>query len=147
MRAAHRQVIDHPSAWTAAGLGGKQALVLELDAAQLDAIDALLERSMHLAPQQIRRAEFDHPALNRLMDRVREVLLHGRGALILGGLGAERYGEEELRRIYTWGPPRCKACTATGWGASRPPTTIRGSAATAARRSSTCTATRTRSWA
>ncbi len=102
MRAVHREAIDHPAAWTAAGLGGKQALNLELDAGQLDAIDALLERTLHLAPQQIRRADFDHPALNRLMDKVREVLLHGRGALILGGLAAERYGEEELRRIY-WG--------------------------------------------
>ena len=102
MRAVHRQVIDHPAAWTAAGLGGKQALVLDLDPVQLDAIDALLEDTLHLAPQQIRRADFEHPAVNRLMDRVREVLLHGRGALILGGLAAERYGEEELRRIY-WG--------------------------------------------
>ena len=102
MRAVHRQVIDHPAAWTAAGLGGKQALALELDALQLDAIDGLLEDTLHLAPQQIRRADFDHPAVNRLMDQVRELLLHGRGSLILGGLAAERYGEEELRRIY-WG--------------------------------------------
>jgi len=102
MGPVHREIIHHPAAWTAAGLGGKQALVLELDARQLDAIDALLDRSLHLAPQQIRRADFDHPVLNRLMDQVRELLLHGRGALILGGLAAERYGEEELRRIY-WG--------------------------------------------
>jgi hypothetical protein len=102
MPAVHREVIDHHAAWTAAGLGGKEALILDIQADQLDAIDALLEGTLHLAPQQIRRADFDHPAINRLMDRVREVLLHGRGCLILGGLAAERYGEEELRRIY-WG--------------------------------------------
>ena len=102
MPAILREAIDHPGAWTSAALGGKQALVLELEPAQLDAIDGLLARHRLLRPQEALRSDFDHPRINRLMDDVRGILLNGRGCVILRGITPQRYSEEQLERIY-WG--------------------------------------------
>ena len=102
MTPIHTEIIDHPGAWTHAALGGKERLILRLDAAQLAAIDMLLERTGHLRPQQVTRGDFDHPLINNLMAGVREVLLRGRGALIIAGITPQRYSEEQFQRIY-WG--------------------------------------------
>jgi hypothetical protein len=83
----HREIIEHPAAWTAAALGGKEALVLGLEERHLAAFD---------------RGQFENPALAALMDEVRAILLHGRGAVILRGITPERYTEAQFERIY-WG--------------------------------------------
>lgn len=102
MTPVHDKLIDHPSAWTSRELGGKQALMLRLDAAQLDAIDVLLQRTRHRQPQDVTREEFDHPAVNALMRQVREIIFRGRGLVIIGGVTPQRYSESDFERIY-WG--------------------------------------------
>lgn len=94
--------VDHPSAWTPATVGDKESLRLTLTADELAAIETLLARTRHLAPQQVTRADFDHPVVNRLLDRVREVIMNGRGLLIVSGVTPARFSEEQFERIY-WG--------------------------------------------
>ena len=70
-------VVDHPSAWTPATLGGKDGLKLALSDEELDAIETLLARTRHKRPQEATRADFDHPVVDRLM-RTRPRRDHGR---------------------------------------------------------------------
>lgn len=98
-----RKFIDHPSAWTVESLGqGKESLVLNISEAHLAAVDELLARTRHLAPQQVTREQFDHPLLNEFLREVRRIILDGRGSLILRGVTPERYSPEDFERIY-WG--------------------------------------------
>ncbi len=97
-----RHQIDHPSAWTPATLGNKDGLRLTLSEEELAAIETLLERTNHQRPQEVTRAEFDHPTVNRLLDRVRDVIMNGRGILIVSGVAPQRFSEEAFERIY-WG--------------------------------------------
>ena len=102
MTPIHAHQIDHPSAWTSGTIGGKETLTTQLNTGQLAAIDALLARTRHLAPQQVARADFDHPAINGLLLGLRETIMNGRGVAIVSGVTPERYTEEEFQRIY-WG--------------------------------------------
>lgn len=102
MTPIHDQPIDHPSAWTARSIGGKQSLLLQLTDPQLDAIDELLERTRHLQPQEVGRSEFDHPVVNELLRNVQDVIMNGRGIVVLSGVTTQRYTEEQFQRIY-WG--------------------------------------------
>jgi len=102
MTPIHPHRIDHPSAWTARTIGGKENLTMRLSGEQLDAIDDLLERTRHLAPQQVTRADFDHPVIGKLLWGLREVIMNGRGIVVIGGVTPQRYSEEEFQRIY-WG--------------------------------------------
>jgi hypothetical protein len=54
MTPIHQHRIDHPSAWTARTIGGKENLTMRLSGEQLDAIDDLLERTRHLARSKSR---------------------------------------------------------------------------------------------
>lgn len=98
----HRQHIDHPSAWTAKTVSGKEHFTRKLTAAQVDAIDTLLAATRHLPPQEVTRAQFDHPEVNRLLAEVQQEIMHGRGVVILSGLDRSRYSPEDLERIF-WG--------------------------------------------
>ena len=97
-----RQPIDDASAWTVQTIGGKQNLTIRLRGGQLDAIDDLLERTRHLAPQQVTRSDFDHPVVNKLLWALREEIMDGRGIVVVSGITPQRYNEEEFQRIY-WG--------------------------------------------
>jgi hypothetical protein len=97
-----RQIIVHPSAWTAAQLGGKSAITRQLSPEQIAGIDELLARTAHLAPQAVTRKDFDHPAVNELITEIRNELTEGRGLTLLSGLDATRLSPEQMERIY-WG--------------------------------------------
>jgi hypothetical protein len=102
MSAICNRIVEHPSAWTPATLGDKQSLELAMSEDELGAIDLLLERTRHKRPQEVTRADFDHPVVNRLLERVGDVIMNGRGVLIVTGATPQRYGEEAFERIY-WG--------------------------------------------
>jgi hypothetical protein len=95
-------IVEHPSAWTPATLGSKDGLKLTLTEEELAAIETLLARTRHKRPQEVTRADFDHPAVDRLLDRVRDVIMNGRGILIVSGVTPARFSEEAFERIY-WG--------------------------------------------
>lgn len=102
MTPIYQQQINHPSAWTHQSVGGKDNLKVALSAEQIGAIDELLARTAHLRPQEVTRADFDHPVVNRLLASVREEIMNGRGLLIITGITPQRYDEEQFERIY-WG--------------------------------------------
>ncbi len=102
MTPVHEAQIDHPSAWTAAGVGGRDGLTYRLTDTQLAAIDELLAVTAHLAPQEVTREQFSHPELDAWLAATFELIQDGRGAIIISGITRERYSDEQMERIY-WG--------------------------------------------
>lgn len=102
MTAICHHVVDHPSAWTPSTIHDKSALKLALSEDELVAIESLLSRTRHLRPQEVTRADFDHPVVNGLLDRVRDVIMNGRGILIVSGVTPDRFDPRDFERIY-WG--------------------------------------------
>jgi len=98
----YREIIDPEWAWTSQTLKGKESLIYQLSDAQLAGFDMLLESSRHLAPHDITRADFDHPAVTPMLDKLRTLLYDGRGISIVRGISRERYDEEDCERIF-WG--------------------------------------------
>jgi hypothetical protein len=102
MTPVYEHQIEHPSAWTARSIGSKANLMMQLTREQLDAIDVLLHRTRDKRPQEVTRSDFDHPVVNALLRELRDVIMEGRGIVVVGGITPERYGEEDFQRIY-WG--------------------------------------------
>ncbi len=98
----YRQRIDHPAAWTSQAIGGKEGLMVRLEAKHLTAFDAILAKTRHLKPQEVSRREFDHPDANGLLADILRMIQDGRGAVVVSGITHARYSEEEFERIY-WG--------------------------------------------
>lgn len=102
MHYVHRERIDHPSAWTNRSLGGKQGLIYALASRHLDAFDEILARTADTKPLEVTRDQFQHPALDGMLADLREILLTGRGTVVVSGIARDRYTDEQLERIY-WG--------------------------------------------
>lgn len=98
----HREIIDHPSAWTSASVGGKEGLMHHLAPAELDAFDEVLAATAHIEPLDTTREQFAHPALLPMYETLREILLKGRGTVVVSGMTRARYTDEQLERLY-WG--------------------------------------------
>ena len=94
--------IDHPAAWTSLEIGGKEGLMHRMGPEHAQALAELVDRTRHLAPDAVRREDFDHPAINDLMRGVFQSIMNGRGAIILSGLDMSRTSLEDFSRIY-WG--------------------------------------------
>jgi hypothetical protein len=97
-----RQRVDHPNAWTVPDIGGKANVTVSLTAAQFKAIDELLAKTVHLAPQAVTREQFDHPALNDFLVEIKNEIMNGRGFVVITGITRDRYSEDQFERIY-WG--------------------------------------------
>jgi len=100
MTPVYRQPIIHPAAWKSADIGGKSDFMRALTAEQLEGFDALLKRTENIAPHDVTRRDFDHPAINRLGAEVKREIMEGRGAVILTGITRERYSDLQMERIY-----------------------------------------------
>jgi Taurine catabolism dioxygenase TauD, TfdA family len=99
----HNMPINPDCAWRSGAIGGKEGLVCQLGEAHLRALDALLSRTAHLRTfADIKRVDFDHPAVNDVLQRVSRELSDGRGAVIIRGVTPERYSYDEFERIF-WG--------------------------------------------
>lgn len=90
-------------AWLGAGLS-KEAITVSFDRAQLGAIDELMAgiKSRGLRYQDITPRDFQHPALNDFLTSVLLELKNGRGLVVLRPLPVDRYGLEDVEKIY-WG--------------------------------------------
>jgi hypothetical protein len=98
----HDSIIDHPSAWRSADIGGKEGLLVRLTRDHFEALDELLARTRSIPDVEISRDDFAHPLLETLMQGVRREIMDGRGAVVLSQLDLGRYSYEDYRRIY-WG--------------------------------------------
>ena len=94
--------IDHPSAWTGREIGGREGLTHRVSAAQLAAIDGLVQAVRGRDFPEITRADFSHPAVDALMQAARHQVMHGHGAIILSGFDVARYSVEDYALLY-WG--------------------------------------------
>lgn len=97
-----RQRVDHPAAWTTADVGGKERATLKLSEEQLQAIEGLLQKTAHLAPQAVKRAQFEHPSLDDFLADVKREIMDGRGFVVIAGITRDRFSEDQFERIY-WG--------------------------------------------
>jgi Taurine catabolism dioxygenase TauD, TfdA family len=95
-------IIGPPSAWLPSDIGPKEKFARRLTPEHLAAIDELLAATRHLAPQEVTRAQFDHPALNGFLRSAFDEIMHRHGFVVITGIMPERYSEEEFERIY-WG--------------------------------------------
>jgi len=98
----YEHVITTPNAWTNRSIDGKAGLTHHLTPGQIAAFDTLLVRTRHKKPQEVARADFDHPEINALAADLAQIIRHGRGAVLLSGLSPDRYSAHDLQRIY-WG--------------------------------------------
>ena len=98
----YQDTITAPAAWTNHGIGGKSGLTRQFTQAQHAAFAELLARTRHLKPQDVTRADFDHPEVTALAAELDQTIRHGRGAVILNGLTPETHSAEDMERIY-WG--------------------------------------------
>ena len=100
------EIFDHtipaPMAWTVADTGGRAGLTRRLGAAEHAALDELLARTAHIPKLDVTRRDFDHPAINALMDEARHEMLEGHGAIVLSAFDLGRHSQEDYERIY-WG--------------------------------------------
>ncbi|MGF7171367.1 hypothetical protein FHS91_003065 [Sphingobium xanthum] len=94
--------VTDPAAWTGPQIGGREGFTHRLSPAQLDAIDALVEKTRGRVPHEIAKADFSSPEVDALMAAARYQLMHGAGAIILSGIDADRYDLEAHERLY-WG--------------------------------------------
>ena len=93
-------IIPPPSAWTGAGIGGKEALVRPASAETLDALDGLAVRLRGRDIPTITRADAAHPAIAALMAGVRDEVMNGHGLAIVRGPDPARYDPDDYARLY-----------------------------------------------
>ena len=98
----YRHVITTPNAWTNSTIGGKAGLTHHLTPVQLSAFQTVLTRTRSARPQEVTRADFDHPEINALTAWIDKTIRHGRGAVLLSGLTRDTHSDEDMERIY-WG--------------------------------------------
>ena len=97
-----QSTITAPAAWTNRAIGGEAGLTYHLTPAQLAAFDSLLTKTRHLRPQEVSRADFQHPEITALTAWLDDTIRRGRGAVLLSGLTRQTHSEEDMERIY-WG--------------------------------------------
>ena len=97
-----RHPITGPCAWHGSDLAANDDWITPLPKAAADEIEAALDGVSGLAWRDIERQDFPLPELSKTLAEAAHELEHGRGFVRLRGLPVERYGEDDLRKIF-WG--------------------------------------------
>ena len=94
---------DHPAAWTAAELGGKDDFAFDLDDRHIAAFEAavvgLRERGL-TAFEHIGRDDFPLDAIAEDVRAWRHEVADGRGLLLLRGFPVDRWSQEEAELVW-----------------------------------------------
>ena len=94
------KLIDHPNAWTPEdGIG---RFVRQLSPQELVDITSLLTLTRMVEAAKVERSQFSTPAIDRLMDELREVIMNGAGVVLLKGVTPDRFSDDDMYRLY-WG--------------------------------------------
>jgi hypothetical protein len=99
---AARKPFDTRAAWNGKELERSGAWVRRLGARELGEIDAALERVRRMPYLEIAKRDFPLAATADLLAEIGQELEDGLGMVRLTGIPVERYGEEDLRRVF-WG--------------------------------------------
>lgn len=97
------RTIDGPAAWRSLEFKNSGAFTHRLSGAEIAEIDAAVRAVMDVGIEHsaIDRRNFELPQLGKRLTAIRDdVLLHGRGFMILRGLPVERYSIEEAAAAY-----------------------------------------------
>jgi hypothetical protein len=96
--------IRHPSAWTVADFGSSADYSVELDAAQLRDIAAVMRRikAAGIGLDELQRNHFEVPSLRPVVEEIHRQVEDGRGFVLLRGLPVEDYSKDDLGLIF-WG--------------------------------------------
>jgi hypothetical protein len=96
--------IDHPAAWKGSDFTGKDDIAFDLGPAHLaafhDAVTAVQKRG--LKAEGFGREDFDLSPIADDVAAIRDILMSGRGIVILRGLPVERYDLDSIAILY-WG--------------------------------------------
>ncbi len=95
-------LIAYPQAWTVREVGGVEGLSQSIPSEVISGVRRIIERTRHKAPQSVTQQEFDDPVVNAWIKTLHDEILHGRGALLVRGLDAGGFDEEQLERFF-WG--------------------------------------------
>lgn len=96
--------IDHPAAWRADDIGSLDQISFDLERRHLDALEGALARVRRQgkALAGITGEDFAMPEIADELTALRDLLLHGRGLLLVRGWPVDRLTTDELGMIY-WG--------------------------------------------
>ncbi|WP_394845310.1 TauD/TfdA family dioxygenase [Pendulispora brunnea] len=97
-----RSPIADPAAWDAASIGGKAGVTHALNAAELSAIAAILERTRNRPTYELTKSDFDVPELQRCFGSIWREILHGTGVVLVSGVTPEAFDPADFERIF-WG--------------------------------------------
>lgn len=102
MSEVYNKIIDHPGAWTSAESPTKKHFQHDLSAPLLDAFDGVLKKVENVGAEQITRAQFDHPVINKFAAELFEDVQEGRGLACVEALPLDRYSQKQMSKIF-WG--------------------------------------------
>ena len=95
-------IAAHPSAWRGDELLGREDWVTELTQTDIGEIDAALEKSKVVSEHfsRVTREDYSLPTLGPKLEAIQRTLENGSGAVMLRGLPAGAYTEDECRRLF-----------------------------------------------
>ena len=104
MSAVRLEPIAHPAAWRADDIGSLDAIAFDLEKRHLDAMENALAaiQRQGKALSDITSDDFAMPAIADELAGLRDLLLHGRGLLLVRGWPVDRLSVDEIGMLY-WG--------------------------------------------
>ncbi|MDX1485823.1 MAG: TauD/TfdA family dioxygenase [Alphaproteobacteria bacterium] len=101
---AIKQPVTGPSVWTNADMAANEEWIFRLSADHLEEIDAAV-KAAHAAPPalyEVSVEDFPLPTLGPALAALSDEVQDGRGFVLIRGIPAERYGDDQLATIL-WG--------------------------------------------
>ncbi len=96
--------IELPCAWTRRELEADRSWIWRFEKDHIEELDAALRLSKEtgLAPFEVTKDHFPLSGFAAVLDALLDELENGRGIVLMRGFPVERYGDDDLRRLY-WG--------------------------------------------
>ncbi len=96
----NRTPLTGPSVWQGKDMKNSKRWVRTLTPEHVDELDAALKAVRSLQWSEIKRGDFPLHALDELLDDIADELENGSGIMKLKGFPVDRYGEDDLRKLY-----------------------------------------------
>ena len=94
--------LTHPASWRGDDLLGREDWLHTLGPAEIEELDAVLQRLPSSSVEANTTADFPLPTLGARLGMVQHSLEHGSGAAMLRGFPVERYTEDQCKQLF-WG--------------------------------------------